>query len=121
MRGIDLAKRDREPVRTPYKAALFGLNQERETSPQRRRGRRGNAEKQTQYVFSALSQRTLRLCGESSSFHFPRFSYHFKFAVADPIQITSTRRSAFKSAAAQAAAAMPPSSSTVRVHCSPSA
>src|SRR4051812_15460876 len=75
MRGIDLAKRDREPARAPYKAALFGLNQERKTSPQRRREHGGNAEKQTQYAFSALSQRTLRLRGESSSFHFPKFSY----------------------------------------------
>src|SRR5437763_208191 len=45
-----------------------------------------------------------------------RFSYHFRFAVAVPMHTTSIRRSPFKSAAAQPAPAMPPSSMTDLSH-----
>src|SRR3954462_5454305 len=36
MRGIDLAKRDREPIRAPYKAAVFGLRKKDLTAETRR-------------------------------------------------------------------------------------
>ncbi len=52
----------------------------------------------------------------------PTFSYHFRFAVAVPMQTTSTRLSALRSAAAQPAAAIDPSSSSARfVQLAPSA
>ena len=41
-------------------------------------------------------------------YFFPTFSYHFTFAVAVPMQTISTRLSAFRSAAAQPAPAIPP-------------
>src|SRR5579864_4388698 len=48
--------------------------------------------------------RRVRLAG-------PRFSYHFKLCVAEPMQAISGRPSPFRSATAHAAAAIPPSSS----------
>jgi len=57
-----------------------------------------------------------------STYFFPTFSYHFRFAVAVPMHTTSTRLSALRSAAAQPAAAIDPSSSSARfVQLAPSA
>src|SRR5262249_7957761 len=52
---------------------------------------------------------------------FPVFSYHFRFAVAVPMQTMSTRLSALRSAAAHPAPAIPPSSMTRFDQLAPSA
>ena len=57
---------------------------------------------------------------QSSVYRAPRFSYHRRFCVAEPMQVTSMRLSPFRSSAVHAAAAMSPSSRGRRFHVEPS-
>src|SRR6266404_3131777 len=76
------------------------------------KARRPNVLRSSHYITRDDSRRNLPVF--AGYFAAPRFSYHFKFVVAVPIQTTSGRPSPFKSATAQPAAPMPPSSRTSR-------